>query len=52
VSVELLIEIPLALKYALKFGVLTPPFTNPDVSAVPPLAIGNVPVTLLAKFID
>jgi hypothetical protein len=35
-----------------KLGVLTPPFTNPDVSAVPPLAIGNVPVTLLAKFID
>ena len=28
------------------------PLINPDVIAVPPLATGNVPVTLLAKFID
>ena len=33
-------------------SVRPPPLTKPEVSAVPPFATGNAPVTLLAKLID
>jgi len=45
-------ELPLKLVVILHWSASVIPLLNPLVIAVPPLATGSVPVTLLAKLID